>query len=376
MKRTFEIKYSLFLLVSLISVYSCNKASKDGAGNYSMTVNVEEPMVDSVMLHKTYPGYLTANSEVEIVARVNGDLQSIDYTAGQYVKKGQLLFVIEPAPYKDALAQSKAELSSAISQNDYAKNNYMSMKEAIANNAVSKIDFIQAQSAWNQSIAAIESAKAAVETAKLNLSYCYIRAPFSGHITKSSPNVGDYLNGSASPQTLATIYDDKVMNAYFTIEDNQYIKMLSRQKQSGKNAYNTVNLSFESMLPHNYSGKIDYLSPNVDLSTGTMTLRAKVQNPYSELRSGMYCIISLPYEQLDKALLIKDAAISTDQLGKYIFLVNDSDKIVYNPVEVGDLVNDSLRIITKGIKPGQKYVSEALQKVRDGMKVKPNLSKN
>lgn len=90
----------------------------------------------------------------------------------------------------------------------------------------------------------------------------------------------------------------------------------------------------------------------------------------------MYCIISLPYEQLDKALLIKDAAISTDQLGKYIFLVNDSDKIVYNPVEVGDLVNDSLRIITKGIKPGQKYVSEALQKVRDGMKVKPNLSKN
>lgn len=351
---------------------ACDSSTKNQVMNYTMTIDVAEPIIDSVVLRKNYPGSLSAKSEVNLVARVNGFLQQADYNGGDYVKKGQLLFVIEPKPYQEAVSQAEAQLSSAKSQNEYAKINYESMKEAAKTNAVSQIDFVQAESNWNQSIAAVKSAQAALENAKLNLSYCYIKAPYNGHITKKSVDIGNYLNGGASPQVLATIYDDRTMTVTFTIEDSQYMRMVSGQNdKKDKKLYNTVNLMFSEDLPHKYSGVINYLSPMVDLSTGTITLQAKVDNPYGELKSGMYCVVSMPYEELPKAILVKDAAISTDQLGKYLYTVNDSNKVVYTPIKVGDLVNDTLRIVTDGLSPNQKYVTQAIQKVRDGMTINP-----
>ena len=171
-----------------------------------MNVTVAMPEVDSVMLHKSYPGSLSAKTEVKLVARVNGFLQQANYKAGDFVKKDQLLFVIEPKPYKEAVIQAEAQLASAKSQNEYAKINYESTKEAAKTNAVSQIDLAQAESNWQQSIAAVKSAEASLENAKTNLSYCYIHAPFNGHITNKSVDIGNFLNGSASPQLLARIY--------------------------------------------------------------------------------------------------------------------------------------------------------------------------
>lgn len=372
MKKT--LLYSTVIFACMFS--ACNKSAKESFSGYTPDINVALPVTDSVLLHKTYPGSLSAQTEVNLVARVNGYLQQANYKAGDYVKKGQLLFVIEPKPYQEAVAQAQAQLSSAKSQNEYAQINYESMKEAAKTNAVSQIDFVQAESNWNQSIAAVKSAEAALENAKINLSYCYVYAPFNGHITKKSVDIGNYLNGGSSPQTLATIYDDRTMTVTFTIEDSQYMRMVSGQsKDKGNKLYNNVNLSFNETLPHTYTGTISYLSPMVNLSTGTITLQAKIDNPFGELKSGMYCIVSLPYKELSKATLIKDAAISTDQLGKFIYVVNDSNKVVYTPIQVGDLINDTLRIVTEGVTPKQKYVTQAIQKVRDGMTVNPILTK-
>ena len=113
----------------------------------------------------------------------------------------------------------------------------------------------------------------------------------------------------------------------------------------------------------------------VDLSTGTVTLQAKVDNGFGELKSGMYCVVSLPYKKETKAILIYDAAIGTDQLGKFIYTINDSNRVEYTPIEIGGLVNDTLRIVSKGVSPHTKYVIQAMQKVREGMMVKPILSK-
>lgn len=369
-----KLNFSILMLAIIFA--ACNKSQKETASGYVMNVNVATPEIDSVVLHKRYPASLTAKMEVNLVARVNGFLQAANYKAGDYVKKGQLLFIIEPKPYQEALSQAEAQLSSAKSQNEYSKVNYLSMKEAAATNAVSQIDFVQAESNWNQSIAAVKSAEASLENAKINLGYCYIKAPFNGRITSKSVDIGNYLNGSSSPQVLATIYDDETMTATFTIEDSQYMRMISEQKNSkNKSIYDSVTLSFNESLPHTYSGTISYLSPMVDLSTGTITLQAKVNNPYGELKSGMYCTVTLPYKELPEAILIKDAAISTDQLGKYIYTVNDSNKVVYTPIKIGDLVNDTLRIVTEGVSPNQKYVTQAIQKVRDGMKINPVLEK-
>lgn len=369
-----KIIYSIFVMTCILT--ACSKSQQEGTSNYVMNIDVALPQTDSVMLYKTYPGSLSAKTEVVLVARVNGFLQEASYKSGDYVKKGQLLFVIEPKPYQEAVAQAEAQLSSAKSQNEYAKINYESMKEAAKTNAVSQIDFVQAESNWNKSVAAVKLAESTLETAKINLSYCYIRAPFNGRVTSKSVDIGNYLNGGSSPQRLATIYDDQSMTAVFTIEDSQYMRMISGQKDDkNKKVYETVKISFNESLPHNYTGTLTYLSPMVDLSTGTITLQAKVDNPYGELKSGMYCTVSIPYKELKNAILIKDAAISTDQLGKYIYTINDSNKVVYTPIKIGDLVNDTLRIVTEGLTPNQKYVTEAIQKVRDGMTVNPIMKK-
>lgn len=373
------MKRNITYVILMIGCFfvSCTQSHDNDAGTtYTMDVNVANPIVDSVLLHKTYPGSLTAQTEVRLVARVNGYLQQANYQPGDYVKQGQLLFVIEPKPYQEAVAQAEAQLASAKSQNEYAKTNYESMKEAAQSNAVSQIDFVQAESNWSQAVAAVKSAESALERAKLNLGYCYIRAPFSGHITKKNMDIGNYLNGEATPQTLATIFDDRKMTVTFTIEDSQYMRMLNdRNSSNNGKIYDTVELSFNEALPHKYVGKLSYQSPMVDLSTGTITLQAKVDNPHGELKSGMYCVVSLPYKEETQAMLIKDAAISTDQLGKYIYTVNDSNKVIYTPIEVGDLVNDTLRIVTKGISPETKYVTQAIQKVREGMNVNPVMTK-
>lgn len=364
----------MFATLPILFFSSCNNHDKSMRGDYTMSVDVALPTIDSVLLHKTYPGYLSSKLKVDLVARVSGFLQQTNFKAGDMVKKGQILFVIEPSIYQDAVNQAEAQLATAHSQNEYAKNNYESMNQASKSDAVSQIDLIQAESNLNQSIATIKNAEAMLATAKTNLGYCYIRAPFSGHITKSSFDIGNYLNGSVTPQIVATLYDDQSVYAYFAIEDKQYINMLNTSKGENIN-YNNIPIQFSEYLEHQYFGALDYLSPAVDLSTGTLTVRAKINNKYGELKSGMYVNVSMPYEELTKALLIKDASIGTDQLGKYVYVVNDSNKVVYTPISTGDLFQDTLRIVNSGLKPSDRYVTKALLKVRDGMPVKPIMTK-
>lgn len=258
------MKNSYLSIISLLFVlfFSCSKGDKKDNNAQLLSVDVALPTVDSVMTDAQYPGYLTSLVKVDLVARVNGFLESINFKAGDYVPKGKILFVIEPKIYNEALAQAQAELTSAKSQKMYAQSNYQSTLEAARSNAVSQIDLIQAQNSLNQAIASIANCEAAVATARQNLSYCYVKAPISGQITKSVYDVGNYLNGGVSPQTLATLYDDTSLNVYFSITDKMYLKMVAGQGESNaKINYNNIPITFEEQLKHNYYGKLDYMSP-------------------------------------------------------------------------------------------------------------------
>lgn len=174
---------------------------------------------------------------------------------------------------------------------------------------------------------------------------------------------------------LATIYDDDYLYAYFAIDDGMYLQMVNAKGgRIDKVSYDSIRVTFSEELPHKYYGNLNYMAPEIDSSTGTMKLRVRLDNPYGELKDGMYAKIALPYAVDPKAILVKDASISTDQLGKYLYIVNDSNKVVYTPIEVGELVNDSLRIVTKGITAKDRYVTKALLKVRNGMEVHPKIS--
>lgn len=334
-------------------------------------VSVAEPIVRPVVLHKEYPGYLASEQSVSLVARVNGYVEKISFAPGAFVKKGTLLFVIEPTLYNDQVIQAEAAVNKAKAALDYSENSYARMKEAALSDAISQIDLIQAESNVKQAKAALNTANAQLETARTNLSYCYIRAPFDGHISKSAVDLHGYVNGAAQAVVLATIYKDERMYAYFNIEDNQYLKMQYSDPEKKPIVPRTATILFQEKMRRPYQGKLDYVSPNIELSTGTLNLRAEIENPEGELKSGLYVTVRLPYGEKENAVLIQDASIGTDQLGKYVYLVDDSNRVVYTPVKIGQAVDDTLRLIESGIPPGSRYVTKALLKVRNGLQVDP-----
>lgn len=336
------------------------------------TVDVAVPEVDSVVLHHEYPGVLAAYSTADVVARVDGYITSMNYNGGDFVRRGDVLYTIEDRNYRDAVAEAQSALATAESQAVYARDQYAALSRALESDAVSRMEVAQGRSALETAEAAIESARARLRTAQTQLGYCTVRAPFDGHVTINEYSVGAYVSGAAAPVKLATIYADARMLARFAIEDATYLGVIRNNIEREHVDYTAIPITFADTLPHSYTGNLDYMSPAIDTSTGTMHLEAVVENPYNELRSGMYASISLPVGNNPRAILVKDISIGSDQRGSYMYVVNDSNKVVYTPVTVGELVRDSLRIVNTGIAPSDRYVTKALMKVRDGMTVVPN----
>lgn len=350
---------------------SCGHRHNTADNQSEESVSVATPQVRTVVLYNDYPGILAAKSSVEVVAKVNGQITAKNYAGGSKVTAGQLLFKIDPSVYQDRVEQAQAQLTTAISSRDYALEHYNAVKKALESDAVSKMEVVQAQSSYEQAEASIKTATAALETARRNLGYCSVVAPISGSITTDNINVGNYVTGEAQPVTLATIYDNSSMQAKFAIEDERYLDLLNSREAHDSLDFDHVPVTFTEAMPHTYTGAVSYMAPNLKQTTGTMNVECTIQNPYDELRSGMYANIRLPYDRVHNAILVNDAAIASDQLGKYMYVVNDSDKVVYTPVKVGELIDDTLRIITSGIGPKDRYVTKALLKVRNGMTVKP-----
>lgn len=368
-----SINLYCILVASLLAI-GCSRNRKSIDSDSIPQINVAVAETDSVVLSNEYPGYLQASDRADVVGEVSGRLLTKNYSSGAYVSKGQLLFTIESTKYRDAVAQAEASLATAKSQRDFYAAQSAAMEKAYKEDAVSKMELLQSQSSLRSAEASIRNASAAIESAKTMLAKCHVRAPISGYISDNEISVGNYVNGEANPQILATIYDNAVLSAIFSIDDSRLRSLIDNGQTSGA-LYRNIPLTFRTPLPHSYTADLSYIAPSVSNSTGELQLQGKVKNINNELRDGMYVTISLPYGTNPHAVLVKDAALSTDQLGKYLYVVNDSDKVVYTPVTVGPIFRDSLRVIEKGIKPGDKYVTQALLTVRNGMTVKPVMQK-
>lgn len=328
-------------------------------------VSVAVPQVMGVTLANEYPGYLTADNSLALVARVNGYLNQVTYKPGQYVKKGEVLFVIEPTLYENAVSQAQSQLDAAKAQLVYAENHYQRSKEAAVSDAISEIDVIQAKSAMDQAKANIINATAALSTAKTNLGYCYVKAPESGKMSVNLYAEGAYINGAGAPVTLATVYDDQMVFANFTIPETMLPEIGN---------LDSLTISYGGTTA-TYSGKIDYISPNVAVETGTIKVRAKLYNRDNMLRDGLYVTVVLPYARDKQAVLVDNNSIGVNQAGKYLYVLSSKDSagiytVTSRYIEEGPLVHDTLRVVVSGISPGEKYVNKAMMKVRSGSKVR------
>lgn len=352
---------------------ACDKNKSSRTGMEALPIDVTKPLVENVTLTKDYPGYLEAESTVDLVGRVNGTLQSKNFAPGSRVRQGEVLFVIEPTLYENAVKQAEATLKTAKANLEYANSSYVRMKEALKSDAVSRIQYLQAESNVASGQAAVSNAEAALKTARTNLSYCYVKAPCNGVIDVSPYSVGAYIGGALQPVKLATVYKDDRMYSYFNIADNQYLTYEMSQEENSKIPAEThyVTLKLGTDGSQTWKAKLDYFSPNVTLTTGTLRLRAELDNPNGLLRPGLFVSVTLPYGEAQNAVLVNDASIGTDQLGKYLYVVNDSDIVNYRHIEVGQLADNNMRVVKNGLSPSERYVTKALLKVRQGMKIKP-----
>lgn len=371
------MKTNKFILLSIIALcmiclFGCNNKGKKKATSDIPKVSVSKPYVMPIVLHKDYPGYLLSNNIVDVVGRVSGYVTLQNFSSGQYINEGDLLYIIEPTVYENEVKKAEANLKSAQASLDYYKNNYQRMLEASKSDAISQIDLIQAETNVRTAKANVQTAEANLKTAQNTLSYCYIKAPISGLLTTSGAGEGEYVSGSdGSPFKLTTIYNNDPMYAYFNIEDNQYlrIKMSSQNWENSLPEKVYVNMQEGDFPP--IKATPNYISPFVNLKTGTLTLRALFENSKYDLKSGMYCTVTLPYGEDDNAILIPDASTGTDQLGRYIYVVDSNNIVSYRHIEVGDIINDSLILVKSGLNPDERFVTKALLKVRSGMKVEP-----
>lgn len=363
----------IIIAVAILTVAACHKREESRSGSTALPVEVANPIVKDITLTREYPGHLEADATIDIVGRVNGTVTKRNFTEGARVKKGDLLYVIEPTLYQNAVEQAEAAVKSAEAELEYAKSSYERMKKAISSDAVSQIELLQAKSRVESCTAALDNARAALKTAKTKLEYCYIKAPANGAVGLTAIPVGGYISGEMSPVMLCKLYKDDVMYAYFDITDNQWLNKVQQGAESMDQSDVTFTVGSGRRL--GWNAKIDFLAPAVNLSTGTLQVRAELDNSNAILKPGSYISVTMPYKEVKGGVLVHDASIGTDQLGKYLYVVNESDIVNYRRITVGTLVDDTMRLVTAGLEPEERYVTKALLKVRNGMPVTPIMDK-
>lgn len=384
--KKLRILYVILLVLLCVFIALFSSACKKKADNANSMegalkdVEVALPMMDSVVVYADYPANLISESQADVVARVNGNIVSCHFKEGSYVTKGELLYIIETSSYQTSVNQAKAQLESALSQLDYADKHYASLKDAFTMDAVSQMEVEQALSSKKQAEASVKSARMALEAQNIKLGYCRITAPISGKITSSALDAGNYVAGEGSPVKLASIFDDNNLTVQFSIPEAQYSEIAHQQLGFNAPAYKNFPVIISSspdVEEHSteYHASLVYQAPNVNPASGVVVMKAKVNDTGDELRAGMYGKVKLPIASVKDGLLVNDASISTDQRGKYLYTLNDSDKVVYTPIEIGELYHDSLRLVKKGITPDSRYVTRAMISVRNGERVRPVMAK-
>jgi RND family efflux transporter MFP subunit len=290
------------------------------------------------------------------------------------VKKGELLFVIEPKPYQAQLDQALADLAIKKAELQLADATLIRKENAYKDRAVSEVEVIQARAEKAKAEASIKAADAAVETARINLSYTSIHSPIPGLVSRNLVDVGN-LVGRGEATLLTSVVNDDPIYCYFNISESDILEFIKRKNAHlddprTKKERNEVFLGLANEKGYPHEGAIDYINNTVDPQTGTIQVRGRFPNSKGELAAGLFARVRIPIGIMKKALLVPEAALGADQGGRYLYVVNAKDEVEYRKLELGPLEGEN-RVIKKGIKAGERVIIKGLQWVRPGMKVTP-----
>jgi RND family efflux transporter MFP subunit len=332
-------------------------------------VTVQAPEVRDVTVYSEFPGRLEARDTVEIRARIRGFLQSIEFTDGQLVEKGDLLFTIEPDEYQAAVKSAEAALAQAQASLKLADARLIRINQAFETRAVSEVDKLTAEAEQQGAAALVLEAQAALDNAKLNLSYTEIRAPMSGRVARRTLSVGN-LVGDTGSTLLTTMLVEAPIDVYFNVDERTLLYHAGKRVEGARPGAQIppVKLRLADDNVFSEEGQVDYNDPRFDPNTGTLQVRATFANTKRKLVPGMFGIILIPDEFKD-ALLVPDLCIQRDLSGSFVLVVNEEGMVESRYVERGARV-DTDRIITDGLTGNERIIVQGIQRARPGIPVR------
>jgi RND family efflux transporter MFP subunit len=348
------------------------------APSASTPVPVVLPKLQSVTDYVEITGNAAAVNDVKLVARVEGYLDQIHYQDGQFVKKGDLLFTIQQAPYKQQLEQAHAQVLTAQAALIYAKTEFARYSALVKKDAATQTEVDHWVFERASAEAQLLSAKAQVQIDEVNLGYTEVRAPFDGIVGKHLIDPGNVVGGGGQQAALAEITQLDPIYVVANLSEQQVLKIrqnLSQHRLTLADLHKVpvdVGLSDEQGFPHR--GTIEYVAPQLDPATGTLLVRGVLPNPDRVLLPGFFVRMRLPMGRVDRnALLVPDRALQTDQGGQYLLVLDNNDVVRQRYVQLGSLMGP-LRVVTSGLAPEDRVVVGDLWRATPGNKVTPKLT--
>ena len=337
-------------------------------------VTVAQPVKRAVTIYLEATGNSAAVNTANLVARVPGFLSTVNYKDGDLVKKGTLLFTIEPESYELKYKQAQAAEEAAAATVKQTQADYERQVDLAARGTASKATLDSSTANRDTARANYEQAQVNTKLAKINYGYTSVTAPFDGIVTARTVSVGEYVGANSQPTVLATIVQHDPIYVNFSINERDLLRIRTEVRRRGltpddlKKVPVEIGLQTDEGYPH--VGALDYAAPTVDASTGTLTARAIVENPRRVLLPGLFVRVRVPIEKQDDALLIPDVALGSDQSGRYVYVVNKDNVVEQRNVDMGPL-DGTLRVINKGVNADDRVIVAGLLRAIPGQKVEP-----
>lgn len=340
-------------------------------------VDVARPILREITEWDDYTGRLAAIDTVEVRPRVSGYLESVHFKEGQIVEKGDLLFVIDPRPFRAVLAGAAADLRGAQTRLELARNDAQRIEDLVSEGAVSAEEFDRRSKGAVEAQTTLDAAKARLDQARLDLEFTEVRAPIDGRASNYTVTVGNLVNSGSSGEStlLTTIVSLSPIYCYFEASEQDYLKYTrlaaSGSRPSSRDVANPVRVALADETDFKHQGTMDFVDNRIDPSTGTIRGRAVLNNSEGLLVPGQFVRLRLIGETRPNAVLVPDEAIGTDQSNRVVYVVDANNVAALRTVTTGRLV-DGLRVIRSGLDGTESVVVSGVQRVRPGAPITPH----
>lgn len=363
-RRLNTLSTNTLMLAFAVALAGCGIDAESEFAPPVVEVDVATVLAEPVTLYETFTGHLEARESVELRARVTGYIQAVVFQEGELVNEGDLLFQIDPRPYEARVRAAQADVSQASTRATLAEKEALRAERLLKNRAISQEEYDQRLSSLDNANAVVEAARAALDSAELDLDFTRVTAPINGRADRALITKGNLAR--ADETLLTTLESVDPLYVYF----NSNISNQILRDQQDDLVQLRIGLSGESGFPH--QGRLDFVGNRLNADTGTLQFRGLIDNSNGHFRPGQFARVQMPVAYLEQALLVRRDAVMTNQDRRYVYTVDETDTVSMREVDIGRDM-DGLLVIHDGLEAGERVVVSGTQKIfGSGMQIQAN----